>query len=346
MKKKLSIIIPTCDRYQFLKRLINFLNKENLFEIFVLDSSKKKIRDNKILKQKNVHYKYFSNSKTIHYKISKICKYIKTKYVVICADDDFLIPEGLLSSLKFLEKNSDYASAHGLYFAHPNFDEIRNGLNFNLFKLYRGGSAEENSPQDRVYNYLSGKNEYYPYYAVHRTSQFKSIWGNVYKYVFTNMGFGEILPCCLSLIQGKMKVIPVFYMSKESNNSWNFFSISKNKKIYSPRNFKFFFKSLRKNLKIYSKNQNKKFEKIFSIYKKEIIQRANKKYKRKNKVKSLLTKLKLKIGSTVRFRTRISNLFLDGCHIQLYPKHLYDYKKLKDSVLKEKLGYSSLNQNR
>lgn len=346
MKKKLSIIIPTCDRYKFLNRLISFLNNEKLFEIFVLDSSKKKVNNKKIFKQKNVYYKYFPNSKTIHYKISKICKYIKTKYVVICADDDFLMHKGLFESVEFLENNLEYSSAHGLYFSHPNFDEIKNKSNFNLIKLYGGKSAEENNIEDRIYNYLNGKTAYYPFYAVHRTSQFKIIWNNLQKYVFTNMGLGETLPCCLSLVQGKMKVMPVFYMSKESNNYWEFFSQNANKKIYSSKNLKFFFQALKLHLKKYSQNKNKNYKKMFSIYKKAILELANKKYKRENKVKLMLKKFKNKLGSAIRIRTRFSNLFLSGCHLQLYPKHLYDYKKLRETVIKEKLGYSLLNQNR
>ena len=160
------------------------------------------------------------------------------------------------------------------------------------------------------------------------------------------MGLGETLPCCLSLTQGKMKVIPAFYMSKESNNYGSFFSLEENKKIYSPKNFKYFFKAIKLHLIKYSRNGRKNYNEIFYNYKKAILKRANRKYIKQDKKKLILKKFKNKIGFAIRIRTRFSNLFLDGCHVQLYPKYFNDYKKLKDCVIKEKLGYSLLNQNR
>jgi len=35
----------------------------------------------------------------------------QTPFTVLCADDDFITPEGMLAALAFLKENDDYASA-------------------------------------------------------------------------------------------------------------------------------------------------------------------------------------------------------------------------------------------
>ena len=39
---------------------------------------------------------------------------VKTEFVVLCADDDFISADGLLSGLNFLEDNHDYGSVQGI----------------------------------------------------------------------------------------------------------------------------------------------------------------------------------------------------------------------------------------
>ena len=54
-------------------------------------------------------------------------------------------------------------------------------------------------------------------YAVHRSSTFRLIWSETKKYV-SDEGLSELFPCCLSFSYGKMKIIPMFYNSREPNN--------------------------------------------------------------------------------------------------------------------------------
>ena len=121
-----------------------------------------------------------------------------------------------MKCIDFLDANPDYSSAHGLYFSHTSYEEtIKNG--FNLFQLYyKGKSVIDEKSSDRIKKYLTGKSHYYPFYAVHKTKDFKLIWKNINHYV-NDWGLCEFFPCCRSLILGKMKVLPILYASREPN---------------------------------------------------------------------------------------------------------------------------------
>ena len=57
-------------------------------------------------------------SRLLHYYKPKILaeslKYVMSKFVVLCADDDFLVPESIMKCAKLLKENSDYSISHGL----------------------------------------------------------------------------------------------------------------------------------------------------------------------------------------------------------------------------------------
>ena len=72
-------------------------------------------------------------------------------------------------------------------------------------------------PQNRVYAYLSNLSGGHQFYGVHRTELFKLIWKETAHYT-PNIGWGEYFPGCLSLIYGKRKILPVFYLSRETHD--------------------------------------------------------------------------------------------------------------------------------
>ena len=101
MLKNLTILITTYNRYSFLKRLLTFYQSFNTdVKIIVLDSSSIKILDEELilkLHQKNILWKKYDNKIFIANKINYGCKYITTRFAVLCADDDFLFPNSFLT---------------------------------------------------------------------------------------------------------------------------------------------------------------------------------------------------------------------------------------------------------
>ena len=229
MLSKTTLVIPTYNRHPFLLRFLQFYSLYDYkFEFLILDSSSDKITNNVLLdyiKKDNVEYKKYNQEIFIVDKIADGVGYIDTPFAVLCADDDFIIPTGIVESQNFLLENKNYVSAHGLYFNHTSADDVQK-KGFTIVPLYqKGGSSEQDSATKRLNAYLSGPISNV-FYAVHRTELLQLIWTETKTFV-SDWGLAELFPCSLSFIYGKMKVLPIFYSSREPNtyaiNNYGFF---------------------------------------------------------------------------------------------------------------------------
>ena len=236
----ITIIIPTFNRYGYLLRLLRFYDRyDHDFKFIIADSSSSNfdIKLKPFINRKNFIYHKFNSNIFFISKISKILESLNTEFAVLCADDDFLIPNGIVESKNFLKSNQDYSSAHGLYFNHTSFIDT-NGYNksFRIGPIHSNAkSSSENSPKERVRRYLFGyENRIYPLYAVHRSDIFKLIWKDADN-VVSDWGLSEHYPSCLSLIYGKMKILNCFYSSREPN-TFAFQDPDSYKRMYSDKN--------------------------------------------------------------------------------------------------------------
>ena len=325
--KEITIVIITHNRYPFLSRLLKFYDcYSEKFHFLILDSSSQRPEKSllKYFKRDNVDYHKFDPNIFFATKIAEGSKHIKTKYAVCCADDDFLIPSGIINSKEYLEKNSNYASAHGLYFNHINPNNINIFRRFNLTPLYeRGKSSEEESGLNRIISYFGGITKYLPMYAVHRTDLFQKVWSETNEYV-SDWGLSELFPSALSLAHGKMKVLPIFYASREPNTyAW----VNKDKfsKIYSSSKVNKTIQGLSKNIHL--------IDKISEIYARKCIKNAIQNRLKddsletaKDHQKKLLSLVKSKLELRNRFGSLIGLNTLDK-------EFLKDYIFVKKAVI-------------
>ena len=305
--KDLTILIYTYKRELYLKRLLFFFDKFKFrFKILILDSTPYDYQDTdliKILKKKNIkHIKYDANIFFVD-KIYQGSSYINTKYVVLCADDDFLNPNSLIECRDYLENNRDYSSAHSLYFNHIKENAIIK-TDINFVQIYSNGSSSEYStPLERVKNYLDGSTVYYPFYAVHRTNQFIKIWELTNLYA-CEQGLSELFSSSVSLIFGKMKVLNNFYSSREPNIS-NYWTNNINiiNDIYSKEKIKRCIDGINHELSTISENEKQKNKKLlelcFENYVNKSIKKAN--FTKNNRFVDLIIKIKF----SLRIRTRL-----------------------------------------
>jgi glycosyltransferase domain-containing protein len=215
-----TIIIPTYNRSNYLKRILNYYNEEGeKYKIVVADSSldeNKKLNEEIISSFLNLNILHLSDYPTTIdglYKIVDALNYVNTKYCVFCADDDFVTPNGITQSVDFLENNQDFTVAHGHYISfHLNADK-RGKQQFCWTSIYPYKSITFPDAKTRLDFHFSN---YYPtFYAVHRAAFLKMIFNETLK--FTDDGrLGELLPSMLTLIYGKMKHLDVFYAARES----------------------------------------------------------------------------------------------------------------------------------
>lgn len=228
----IDIVIPTHNRSDLLRRVLDYYsNNGKEFNFIIADSSslQNKARNKKLIstypKLKILYIDKFSENLQQHIKFAKMVKYVKSKYVCFCADDDFIVPNGIKECVNFLDKNPDYAAAHGSY------------IGFYLFKYlgyksfwwnfrYSHQSISDSSSEKRLASHLS--NFTLVMWAVRRTSLVKACYKELLKANFDPfllLMYGELLPDVLTVIYGKVKRLKTFYAARQY-----FFSIATNYK--------------------------------------------------------------------------------------------------------------------
>lgn len=215
---RFTIIIPTHNRIEDLKNILNYYNDQAKgCQIIIADSSKKHIKktNQKNLKKfKNIkilYLKYPVDTKPYYYyKIYDAIKHVKSEYCVLCGDDDFINPKGIILSVDFLEKNADFSVAQGDYISFV-LKKDKKGKS----QLYWVPSYELqktitfSNPKARLFSHIS-KFIRPTFYAVHRTDFMKMIFRENMKYT-KNDFFGELLLSMLALIYGKMGYVKILY---------------------------------------------------------------------------------------------------------------------------------------
>lgn len=220
--EKIDLVIPTYNRPDFLNRILDYYKPyAHQFRIIVADSSfPENKRRNKIIIKKcgfnALHLDKFSPKLEQHYKFALMVKEVKSKYCFFCADDDFIVPNGVIESVKFLDKNPDYVTAHGTYIS---FYILRLPLSIKKFIwrfLYPHISITNTTSTERAGAHL--RNYTMALWGVHRSDVIKACFRDFAK---TNINpkllpvLGELLPDTLIATHGKIKRLKVFYSARQ-----------------------------------------------------------------------------------------------------------------------------------
>lgn len=231
LKDKLTIVVPTYNRYDYLVRWLSYYQLKRFpCAIKILDSSADKTYSKQLeqlLTDPNVSCQKFDSSTFFVHKIVQGIKSVETPFSVLCADDDFLVPSGLEQCVEFLSNQSDFLSCQGRSILHQlkedKFLWMPNGLN--------ALSVDQQTPAKRFDFFFPDNYCGYPLYAVHRTDLHKEIW-DAADHCVCDWGLSEIFPSSLSVILGKMKILDCFYSSRETN-TYNWVDAKAHQRMYS-----------------------------------------------------------------------------------------------------------------
>ncbi|MFC2004694.1 TIGR00180 family glycosyltransferase, partial [Chloroflexota bacterium] len=218
----ISLIIPTYNRPHYLHRILNYYDKycdSEKYEIIIADSSSS---ENK--RQNKNTVKYFPNLNILHSKhpsdihqYSKILSsldQIKSEYCVICADDDFVTPNGIEQSVDFLEKNRDFTVVQGYYIGFKVRGDVEKESQFWWKYSNANQSITFPNPQDRLCYHLSNYITT-TFHGVHRTDFLKMAFTETSRFT-DDFSFGELLPTMLTLIYGKLKCLDLLFAARDS----------------------------------------------------------------------------------------------------------------------------------
>ena len=209
-------MIPTYNRSHDLSKLVYYFAKNfslSTVKIIVLDGSDNdgEVSANKSVSENNsIEYCHYGSEISYLQRILDGLKQVGTETVALLGDDDILDPKGFSNCVTFLQRNPDYAVAHGQYIG---FDFRANGLSFN--KTYQSNSVEEDFALERLFSFFSAYTAP-TYYAVNRTryirKSFEELVANGTE--FKDYVSSELLVSAIPLAHGKLKKLDFFYQAR------------------------------------------------------------------------------------------------------------------------------------
>jgi glycosyltransferase domain-containing protein len=345
--KDIDIVIPTFNRPDYLKRLLNYYKESGVnFRFIIADSStpQNKKKNKKIIKNfSNLEIKYldhFPPTLQQHYKFIEMVKYVKAPFCVFCADDDFIVPEAIIECVRFLKNNPDYSTAHGTYIGFYEFKLL--GIFKQLWWKYRyhNESIESTKPLKRVSDHL--ENYTLLTWSVRRTDVVKKIYQEFAKTTIDPIlfpEFGEMLPDLLTVIYGKVKKLNTFYAARQYFGSVSnyYLTLAQARKVgIYQENYEEFKKSLLKSLvqdgvtkELAEKTIDKAIEQYIANESQEyIINKVNKVFMKFPK--SFLILLRIANAAYVFTKDKTDKIGNISTNSSKYYK---SYTKIKESIL-------------
>ncbi len=215
----LTVIIPTMNRPDFLRRLLNYYAQASFGGwLFVGDASMdlyaQKVQRIVEEYQGKIHLRYeHLPGQSIAQTLAYFGPLIQTPYVVLNPDDDLFVFSGLQRCEDFLNGNPSYTAANG----QAALFLIENGKPCGAVQDlgdYPLMPSENEDPVARLEEFL----EYYwvALFSVHRTSVWQQMWH--YGSGIKDVAFAaELLPNCLSIIAGKIKHLNTLYLFRQEH---------------------------------------------------------------------------------------------------------------------------------
>ncbi|MDO8526146.1 MAG: TIGR00180 family glycosyltransferase [Deltaproteobacteria bacterium] len=230
----ISIIVPTMNRPQFVKRLLDYYAGQSFPHcIYIGDSSEDQKDREQILSaienlkgQLKAEYVYCPNMNNYEVMQTIIADKVSTPYVSYLADDDFLVPDVIEECLSFMESHPDYFGCCG----NAVLFKLNNTGSYGAFdaaSFYPAYGIEENGAGERLMTHLSQYTS--TFHAVCRKEMMEKALRNTSlikkeaRFGDTDwrasLFFGELLLSCSLVVQGKLKRLDSLHYIRQVHES-------------------------------------------------------------------------------------------------------------------------------
>jgi glycosyltransferase domain-containing protein len=216
----ITLLILTMNRSHFLIRLLRYYRDLDFQGcICIGDSSDTSHveRTKKAIKalQGKLNIIYREYPPFSHHKcMEQLLHVVPTPYVACIGDDDFLVPSSLEQCVLFLDSHQDYSAAHGVA-GLITLDS--NGVHGRVAdaSYYRQPVIEAASASQRLADHL--RNYSVALFSVHRTETYRAMYRAASLIENKTIG-GELLPCCISVVHGRIKELDCLYLIRQVYN--------------------------------------------------------------------------------------------------------------------------------
>ena len=276
MYSNLTIVLLLKNRAEFNERFINYFNQKNSnHRLIISDGSKKKLSSSllkKIKKNKFIRYLKFREDKSyelFYKKVFETVKYVKSKYLIFAANDDFFIYENLNKCLIYLKSNRNFIGSGGtmIGFEIEKKNNKENKLT-NFYSLYKYIKLDHNSDKKRFDTFIQNYCDLPRNCIIKKDVLIKSykISSNNFK---NNIEFKDHFTALFNVISGKIKIFKeplILHQTNDKSEGSNRAKILKS--IFKDENF---FNDLMKFDQILSKKLKMKKNYVINKYYKHVL---------------------------------------------------------------------------
>ena len=219
-----TLLISTMNRSQFVERQLRYYANIGFDgQILIGDSSNadhvgrtKKIVE-EVADQIQIDYTEYPHL-TYAECLQTLLDRVSTKYAAVLPDDDFTVPRGLERSVQFLEENPEYVACQGAAVILT----LESGGAYGKVQWlgrYNQRSIEGANATERLIDHLC--NYSVTLFALYRVEAWRDMFRDLSSIEDRTFG-GELLPCCLSVILGKVKKLDSLYLVRQDHPNRNF----------------------------------------------------------------------------------------------------------------------------
>ena len=198
---KLTILIPSYNRQNYVIRCMRFWSKTNV-NLLIIDGSDNSLDISKYKFGKNI--RYLHSKKNYYSRLYFSIDLVLTEYVMLGCDDEFYIPSALNSCISTLESENDLLTCGGLSVA---FDCQKNlVLAYPKYLKLKNLLINDNNSNKRIQKHFSN---YVPahIYSICRTKKWKDVAKVVFKKEYSFYSAMEFQIEFLLCYSGKTKIL-------------------------------------------------------------------------------------------------------------------------------------------
>jgi glycosyltransferase domain-containing protein len=211
---RLTVVIPTISRLEFVKRQITFWSQFDA-QVRILDGSIEPIDVSQFgLIPTNIQYLH--QPRNFNERLSNAWKLVDTEFACLIHDDGFLLPSGLKSSLKHLDENPTVTGCVGKVLMF--FVDQRKFLTYQDYEYWKDFAADSLTAESRVREVLPPNKVHKIEWAVMRSTIWKQIFTSSYRDFYSTGYLYERMLNLHSAVLGRTVVLNDLMMMRSMEN--------------------------------------------------------------------------------------------------------------------------------
>ena len=211
---RLTVVIPTISRPEFVKRQIIFWSKFDA-QVRILDGSIVPL-DVAQVGSLPTNIQYLHQPQRFNERLSNAWKHIDTEFACLIHDDGFLLPNGLKSSLKYLDENPTDTGCVGKVLMF--FVDQRKFLTYQDYGYWKDFAVDSITAESRVQEVLPPNKVHKVEFAVLRSQTWKQIFTSSYSDYYSTGYLYERMLNLHSAVLGRTVVLNDLMMMRSMEN--------------------------------------------------------------------------------------------------------------------------------